>query len=136
MKTETRKRLSREMMSLYALIVINIVGAGLAMSFGVATCVNNLFPMIGNLTIQPLQAALTGLGLVGFGFAMSWLVSSAKVFSDLDDLRDEFRKSGGKADDEELAQLIVQNLAFYRGNKPTIGRLMLGSRVAGLIFLL
>jgi len=136
MEKETLQRFSREMMSLYALIVINIVGAGLAMSFGVATGVNNIFPMIADLRIQPLQAVLTGLGLLGFGFAISWLVSSAKVFSDLDDLRDEFKKRRGKTDDEEMAQLIVQNMAFYRDNRPTIDRLMLGSRAAGLFFLL
>jgi len=136
MEKETLQRFSREMMSLYALIVINIVGASLAMSYGVATGVNNIFPMIADLRIQPLQAVLTGLGLLGFGFAISWLVSSAKVFSDLDDLRDEFKKRRGKTDDEEMAQLIVQNMAFYRDNRPTIDRLMLGSRAAGLFFLL
>jgi hypothetical protein len=136
MEKETLQRFSREMMSLYALIVINIVGAGLAMSYGVATGVNNIFSMIADLRIQPLQAALTGLGLLGFGFAISWLVSSAKVFSDLDDIRDEFKKRPGEADDEEMAQLIVQNMAFYRDNRPTIDRLMLGSRAAGIFFLL
>jgi len=136
MEKETLQRFSREMMSLYALIVINIVGAGLAMSYGVATGVNNIYSMIADLRIQPLQAALTGLGLLGFGFAISWLVSSAKVFSDLDDIRDEFKKRPGEADDEEMAQLIVQNMAFYRDNRPTIDRLMLGSRAAGIFFLL
>ena len=136
METRTLNRLKKELMSLYALIVINIVGAGLAMSFGVATVVNNLFPMIAELRIQPLQAALTGLGLLGFGFAMSWLVFSAEVFSDFDDLKDEFKKRQVEADEEEIAQLIVQNLAFYRDNRPTIDRLMLGSRAAGLFFLL
>jgi len=57
-------------------------------------------------------------------------VSSAKVFSDFDDLRDEFKKRPGKADDEAMTRLIVQNMAFYRDNKPTIDRLMLGGRVA------
>jgi hypothetical protein len=136
MGTEALKRFSREMMSLYVLIVINIVGAGLAMSYGVAIGVNNLIPTITEPRIQPLQAALTGLGLLGFGFAISWLVSSARVFSDFDDLRDEFKKRPGKTDDEEMAQLVVQNMAFYRDNRPTIDRLMLGSRAAGLFFLL
>ena len=136
MGTETLQRFSRETMSLYALIVINIVGAGLAMSFGVATGVNNLLLMVTELNFQPLQAAMTGLGLLGFGFAISWLVSSAKVFSDFDDIRDEFKKRRGEADDEEMAQLVVQNLAFYRDNRLTIDRLMLGSRAAGFFFLL
>jgi len=136
METRTLNRLKKELMSLYALIVINIVGAGLAMSFGVATVVNNLFPMIAELRIQPLQAALTGLGLLGFGFAISWLVSSAEVFSDLDDIRDGIREQPGEADEEATTQLIVQNMAFYRDNRSTIDRLMLGSRAAGLFFLL
>lgn len=46
-RTETRTldRLN-ELMRLYALIVINMVGAGLAMSYRVATGVNNLIPII------------------------------------------------------------------------------------------
>ena len=136
METRTLNRLKKELMSLYALIVINIVGAGLAMSFGVATVVNNLLPMVAEMSFQPLGVALTGLGLLGFGFAMSWLVFSAEVFSDFDDLKDEFKKRQVEADEEEIAQLIVQNLAFYRDNRPTIDRLMLGSRAAGLFFLL
>ena len=136
METETLDRFNREMMSLYILIIINIVGAGLAMSYGVATGVNNLTPMINERRILLLQTALTGLALVGFGFAIRWLISSAQLFSDFDDLRDEFRKHRGKTDDEAMAQLIVQNMAFYRDNRPTIDRLVLGSRVAGSLFLL
>ena len=63
-------------------------------------------------------------------------MSSAEVFSDLDDIRDEFRKRQGETDEEATTQLIVQNMAFYRDNRPTIDRLMLGSRAAGLFFLL
>jgi len=136
METETLDRFNREMMSLYILIIINIVGAGLAMSYGVATGVNNLTPMINERRILLLQTALTGLALVGFGFAIRWLISSAQLFSDFDDLRDEFKNRSEKADDETITQLIVQNMAFYRDNKPTIEKLMLGSRATGAFFLL
>jgi hypothetical protein len=136
METETLGRFDRETRSFYALVIVNIVGAGLAMSFGVATGVNNLIPMVNEQSIQLLRTAFTGLALAGFVFAIRWLVLSAELFSEFDDVRDEFKEVSGKADDETLTQLIVQNMAFYRDNKPTIEKLKLGSRVTGAFFLL
>lgn len=136
METETFDRLEREMMSLYALIIVNIVGAGIAMSLGVATGVNNLIPMMSNGRILPLQTAVTGLALLGFVFAINWLIPSAQLFSGFDDLREEFKDHPEKADDEAMTQAIVRNMAFYRENKPTIEKLRLGSRATGAFFLL
>jgi hypothetical protein len=136
METETLGRFDRETRSFFALVIINIVGAGIAMSFGVATGVNNLIPMINERSIQLLRTAFTGLALAGFVFAIRWLILSAQLFSDFDDIRDEFKNISDIADDETLTRLIVQNTAFYRDRKPIIERLKLGSRATGAFFLL
>ncbi|UCD45355.1 MAG: hypothetical protein JSV27_02310 [Candidatus Bathyarchaeota archaeon] len=136
MEKETLGRFDRETRSFYALVIVNIVGAGLAMSFGVATVVNNLIPMINEWSIQLLRTAFTGLALGGFVFAIRWLILSAGLFGEFDDVRDELKEVSGKVNEETLTQLIVRNLAFYRDNKPTIDKLKLGSRVTGAFFLL
>jgi hypothetical protein len=136
MDTETLSRFDRETRSFFALVIVNIAGAGLAMSFGVSTLVTNLLPMINEQRFQLLQTALTILSLIGFGFAIRWLVLSAELFSGFDDLKDEYEDSSGKADSETMTELIVQNMAFYRDNKPTMEKLKMGSRITGIFFLL
>jgi hypothetical protein len=136
MEKETSGRFGRETRSFYALVIFNIVGAGLAISFSVAIVVNNLIPMIYQQKIQLLQTAITGLALIGFGFAIRWLVLSAELFSGFDDLRDEYKSRKGNKDDETLTKLIVRNMAFYRYNKSTMEKLKLGSKFTGIFFLL
>jgi hypothetical protein len=136
MDTETLGRFDRETRSFFALVIVNIAGAGLAMSFGVSTLVTNVLPMINEQRFQLLQIALTGLSLMGFGFAIRWLILSAELFSGFDDLKDEYENSSGKADGETMTELIVKNMAFYRDNKPTMEKLKIGSRITGIFFLL
>ncbi len=136
MDKETFGRFDRETRSFFALVIVNIAGAGLAMSFGVSTVVSNVLPMINEQRFQLIQTALTILSLIGFGFAMRWLILSAELFSGFDDLKDEYEDSGGKADGETMTELIVQNMAFYRDNKPTMEKLKMGSRITGIFFLL
>ncbi|MBS7620481.1 hypothetical protein KEJ21_07565 [Candidatus Bathyarchaeota archaeon] len=136
METETLGRFNKEMSSFNTLILINIVGAALAMGFGVAVGANAMLTMIGERNILLPQVAMTELALVGFVFAIRWLVLSAQIFDSFDDIRDEFKNRSEKADGEAVTELIVQNMAFYRDNKSTIEKLKLGSRITGAFFLL
>jgi len=136
MEIKTLERFNREMSSFFALTIINLVGAALAMSYGVSTGVNNLFIMINAQRILPLQTALLGLAMLGFIFAIRWQIFSARIFSGFDDLRDEFKNRSEKTNGQTMTELIIQNLAFYRENKPAIEKLVLGSRVTGAFFML
>jgi len=136
MEVETLSRFNRETRSFHALTIINMVGAALAMSFGVAVGANALLTMISERSILMPQAAMTGLALVGFVFAIWWLILSAQIFDGFDDVRDEFKSRSEKADGEAVTELIVHNMAFYRDNKSIIQKLKLGSRATGAFFLL
>jgi hypothetical protein len=136
MEIKTFKRFSRETSSFFALIIANIVGAGLAMSYAVTTGVNNLTLLVNARRILLLQTALSGIALLGFIFAIRWLIFSAQILSGFDDLRDKFKKCSEKSDSEAITELVIQNMAFYRDNKPAIEKLALGSRATGIFFLL
>lgn len=136
MQTETLYRLNREMRSFFILVIINIVGAGIAMSLGVTLGANSLIQMFNEQRILLQQAAISATALVGVGFAIRWLVISAQVLDGFDDLRDECRNQSGAADGDTVTGLIVKNMAFYRDKKPDIDKLMLGSSVTGAFFLL
>ena len=136
MQNETLYRLDREMRSFFILVIINIVGAGLAMSLGVTLGANSLIHMFNEQRILLQQVAISVPALAGVGFAIRWLVISAQVLDGFDDLRDECRNRSGTANGDTVTGLIVKNMAFYRDNKPDIEKLILGSRVTGAFFLL
>ena len=136
MENETFERFNREMRSFFALIILNIVGAGLGMAFGVAWCVGNVQPLFAGQPVQILNVAMAGLALAGCAVAISWLTKSAEVFDGFDDLKDEVGKEDVKAGGDALTGLIVRSIAWYREKQENIGQLKFGSRITGAFFLL
>ena len=128
MENEVIDRLTREMRSFHTLTIVNIAGAGVAMSLGIETLVNNLLPMFREQTILFPQALNVAVVFAGSVFGLRWLVSSAEMLDGFQEIRES------KEDDDPTA-LIVENLAFYRETRETVRRLMLGSRATGAFFL-
>ncbi|MGB9622209.1 MAG: hypothetical protein ACPL07_00040 [Candidatus Bathyarchaeia archaeon] len=135
MEIKTLSRFNKETRSFNTLLLINIVGSALAMSFGVVLGANAILTMINGGSILLPQTAIAGLAVIGFIFALRWLVLSAQIFDSFDDIRDEFNSLSEKADSEGLTGLIVKNMAFYRDNKSIIAKLKLGCRITGIFFL-
>jgi len=108
--------------------MVNIAGAGIAMSIGIATLVNNLLPMFREQTILFLHALNVVAVLAGSVFALRWLISSAEMLDGFQDVRES-------REDDDPTALIVENLAFYREKREEVRRLILGSRATGAFFL-
>lgn len=87
MENEVNGHLTREMRSFHALTMVNIAGAGIAMSIGIATLVNNLLPMFREQTILFLHALNVVAVLAGNVFALRWLISSAEMLDGFQDVR-------------------------------------------------
>jgi len=128
MENEAMNRLTREMNSFHALTIVNIAGAGVAMSMGIERLVNNLLPMIREQTILFPQALNVAAVLVGSVFGLMWLISSAEMLDGFQEVRES-------REDDDPTGLIVENMAFYRENREAMRRLMLGSRATGAFFL-
>jgi hypothetical protein len=76
-----------------------------------------------------------GIIVVGFAFAISWIVRSAELMDEHDDIVEELNKTDAE-DDYAITGIIIQNLGFYRQNQEKIMQLALGSRVTGAFLLL
>lgn len=134
MITETLNRLSREMRSFNSLIVMNIVGAGLAVARGVAFVVGRVHPMIAARTIIWPDALMVAL-VVAVGVLMfKWLILGAEMMDEYQDVREAASGSENESEDS-VTELIVQNMAFYRDHKESMGSLILGSLATGAFFL-
>jgi hypothetical protein len=132
MENEAFERFTRETRSLAALVIMNIVGAGLTIAFGVSQVVTNLSPLFGGQPVYLEQLLRAGVSLFACAIAMRWLIWGAQTFSGVDDLIDGSRK----ADAEDLTGLIVENMAWYREKRESIGRLKWGCRLVGAYFAL
>jgi len=135
MINETLNRLSREMRSFNSLIVMNLVGAGLAVAMGMAFVVRKVHPMIAARTIIWPEAAMVALVVAVGVLIFRWFLTGAEMMDEYQDLREKnFGYNDGA--EESATELIVKNMAFYRGHRRSMNGLILGSLVTGAYFLL
>lgn len=129
-------RLGRELWSFYALVVMNIVAGGvimgLSMSYGIQNVIAFVQALPGLELIYSLPVAAVAIAV--FGVAISWLVSSAEIFGEAQEIREEFQ--GREAGDRSSAtSIIVKTMALYRERKTTIQRMAWVSRLVGILLL-
>jgi len=136
MMNETTNKLQRELRSLYALAIINIVFGGLAMAIGVSTSVPNIFTLIATKELMSSQTLLTIIGFIAFGVSLRWLISSAEILNEATDIKDVYEGKRENVTDEVLTGLIVRMMSYYRQNKATIKKLQVVSAVGGICFLI
>jgi hypothetical protein len=134
MINETFNRLSREMRSFNSLIIMNIVGAGIAVARGVAFVVGHVHPMIAARMILWPEAVMVALVVAGGVFLFRWLIMGAEMMDEYQDVR-EAASGNENGGGDSATELIVQNMAFYRDHRESMGSLILGSRVTGAFFL-
>ncbi len=134
MINETFNRLSREMRSFNSLIVMNIAGAGLAVARGVAFIVGKVHPMVEARMIMWPEAIMVVAALAGCALVFRWLIMGAEMMSEYQDLKEGAPGHENGAEDS-ATELIVQNMAFYRDHRVSMGSLILGSRITGAFFL-
>ncbi|HEX9913307.1 MAG TPA: hypothetical protein VGB32_00155, partial [Candidatus Bathyarchaeia archaeon] len=116
------------------LIVMNIVGAGLAVALGIAFIVRNVHPMIAARMIIWPEAIMVALVAAGGVLLFRWFITGAEMMDEYQDVRE--KNSGNDNGAEESAtELIVKNMAFYRDHRESMGSLILGSRITGAFFL-
>lgn len=135
METKTLNRLKLEINSFKGLIIANLLGAGLSLAFSLAYGVNKLVPMVAEGKLEPMGLPYLGIIVIGFAFAISWIVRSAELMDEHDDIVEGLNKTNAE-DDDSITDVIIQNLAFHRQNQEKIVQLALGSRVTGVFLLL
>lgn len=134
MTTNTAQKLQRESNSLLGLSIINLVCSSLAMAFGISLLVPNMITMFNAQSLLLPELAWCTLGLIAFGVAMRWIVSSAEVLEVAEQLSEGSKKY--TKDEDSLTGAIVDATAGYREKRGTIKLMMTISRIAGVCFLI
>lgn len=124
-----------ELRSFFALALLNIVFAALTLAFGVSIVVTQASALLGAGTVQPGPAAYLLLGGGAALVGLWWLPKGAQVLGDVDDIREEAETSVDRGPEEAL-RLMVRMMALYRDQREVIERMVLVSRIGGVVFLL
>ena len=130
------KNLSNEMNSFRGTIMANLIGGALTLAFAVSTTVTLVFTLINsNFSVTP-DILINGVKIVGLALGLRWIISTAEIFSEFDDLFDDYQAIKNQMTPEQATRLIIHNLAFYRDNKEVLQRLTIGSKITGTFLLL
>jgi hypothetical protein len=132
MSINTAQKLQRESNSLLGLSIINLVCSALAMAFGISLLVPNITTMVNAQSLLLPELAWCTLGLLAFGVAMRWIVSSAEVLEIAEELSEGTKKQS--LDEDTITGAIVDATASYREKRGTIKLMMTISRIAGVCF--
>ena len=130
------ENLSNEMNSFRGTVMANLIGGALTLAFAVSTTVTLVFTLINtNFSVTP-DVLFNGVKIVGLALGLRWIISTAEIFSDFDDLFGDYQTIKNQMTPEQATRLIIHNLAFYRDNKEVLQRLKLGSKITGTFLLL
>jgi hypothetical protein len=91
--------------------------------------------MIATHTIIWPEAAMVALVVAVGVLIFRWFLTGAEMMDEYQDMREKnFGYNDGA--EETATELIVKNMAFYRGHRRSMNGLILGSLVTGAYFLL
>lgn len=130
------QKFQREMRSFNALLIMNIVvgavGMGMSISHGVIKLLTLTLPLtIDSIVTLPLVA----LGLIGFGISINWLISTVEIFSDAQEINEDYDNATKSPNSDAITSLIVKSMSYYRSKKSAIKQMSWVSRIAGMCFL-
>ena len=132
MEQTTLNRIKIELQSFKGLVIANLIGGAFAIAFSMAYGMPKVTPFLVEGVIKIEQLPYIGLIIVGFVVAINWIIKSAELMSEHDEIVDELEGIGPE-DDEAIIGVIVQSLAFYRENQAKIQQLGIGSRIVGCL---
>lgn len=137
MLPEIRGKFKRELRSFNALLVMNIVvgalGIGVSVSQGLIKLNSISFP----LTLDFIATfPFIALGLVGFAISIKWLISTVVMFSEVQEINDEYDNAAKDSDGDAITSLIVRSMSYYRSKKSEINQMSWVSRIAGVCLLM
>jgi hypothetical protein len=135
MEKDASEKFSRELRSFTALSLMSLAFGATAIMLSISFAVINITPIV---QLKPgfyTSTIFLFLGFLAAAFSIKWLLSSIEIFNGLNDIRDESKKLGPSPDSEKLTGLIVRLMSMYRQEKPTISRMILLSKLAGVCFI-
>lgn len=140
MEKNTLTRLKLELESFKLLATANMIGAALTLAFSIAYGFTEIIPFIIGGPLQRSQIPYLMLVISGFATAIAWITRSAELMGEHDEITQDLSEIiasdlDGDELGEEVTNLIVRSLGFYRENSEKIDRLKWGGRLTGLFLI-
>jgi hypothetical protein len=136
MNEKTTQQFKVELRSFFAIIVLNLMFAALALGLGISTFVTQILAMIetGTLLITPLLLMIAGA--IAFTLGFLWIIVCAELLDGISDITSAYDHVKKDADDEHITSLIIKLLVQYRSKRPSIQRMTLLATIGGAVFII
>jgi hypothetical protein len=134
MQNHALLQLRKEIRQFSIICLLNLVFAALAMAFGTSYTVTAVLGLISGLSTPGLRIITGAIAMVCFGFGISWLLSTIRVFEGVEAINDRLDAEGTAITHDRITCLIVQMFAHYRDNRKTIGKMIRVCTFGGICF--
>ena len=130
-----KTKCKNEIRSFFGLTLINLVLAGLIMAFGMGLGITQLLALVELGTIQLLPLLLASAGFIAVIAGMYWLIKTAEILDGVEEINSACEKITTHDNKNQITGVLVQMIAHYRKNKPTIEIMSILGRIGGALFL-
>jgi hypothetical protein len=136
MNEKTTHQFKVELRSFFAIIVLNLMFAALALGLGISTFIIQILAMIEAGTLLITSLILMIAGALAFTLGFLWIIVCAELLDGISDITSAYDRVKKDADDEHVTGLIIKLLAQYRSKKPSIQRMTLLATIGGAVFII
>jgi len=136
MEKQFNKKINKELLIFQGLSIVNIIFSAITLAIGVVLIVNNLFNLIetGNYIDYSTAYVFVGFCLAGIGFF--WILPSVSLMDFITDIQFKYFKKTNEFSNEKITSLIVKMISYYREESNNIKKMIIISRLGGIIFIL
>jgi len=136
MKNNLQKQLNKEMLNFLGLAIINLIFSAIILAFGIMFIVNHLYRLNEYSTLINPSIGFIVMGIIFSVIGFWWILKSSYVMDFITDIQWEIYWTKKIPSEEQITSSIIKLVAYYRENTDTIKKMMIISRVGGIIFII
>ena len=132
---ELKTKCKNEIRSFFGLTLINLVLAALIMAFGIGLGVTQLLALLELGKIQLIPLLLISAGFIALIAGVYWMVKTAEILDGVENINSAWEQIPTHDNQDQITDVLVQMIAHYRKNQPTIEIMSILGRIGGVLFL-
>ncbi len=136
MKNNLQKQLNKEMLNFLGLAIINLIFSAIILAVGIMFIVNHFYRLNEYSTLINPSIGFIVMGIIFSVIGFWWILKSSYVMDFITDIQWEIYWTKKIPSEEQITSSIIKLVAYYRENTDTIKKMMIISRVGGIIFII
>ena len=136
MRSILQKQLNKEMLIFLGLSVINMIFSAIILAFGIMFIINHIYRLDEYNTILNLSSELIIIGIFLSIIGFWWILKIVTVMDFITDIQWKIYWTSTIPSEDQITGSIIKLLSYYRENTEKIKKMMIISRIGGIIFII